>query len=150
MGTQQIVSRCILNIEEIIFGSDFTQRQYFYAVRLAVRRVHKQIPEVPQSLCVSHRLAHSVNVARTLRRVCHIQDITGVRSVLVILTAEQRRRFVQPRGVKRAEVLRQAVQFLVNIRLNQVKNTVGLETVRLFPVLHEPVSAAIHTAPRRF
>lgn len=88
MGTQQIVPRCILNIEEIIFGSDFTQRQYFYAVRLAVRRVHKQIPEVPQSLCVSHRLAHSVDVAGTLRSIGHIQYVSGVRAVLIVFTAK--------------------------------------------------------------
>lgn len=71
-------------------------------------------------------------------------------AVLKISAAEQRRRFIKPGRVKRAEVLRQAVQFLIDVWLNQVKNTVGLEAVRLFPVLHEPVSAAIHTAPRRF
>ncbi|OQV66787.1 hypothetical protein AK51_01715 [Serratia nematodiphila DZ0503SBS1] len=59
-----------------------------------------------------------------------------MRPVLVILTAEQCRRLIQPGGVKRAEVLRQAVQFLIDVRLNQVENAVGLEAVRLFPVLH--------------
>ena len=67
-----------------------------------------------------------------------------MRTVLVILAAEQRRRIIQSGRIKRAEIFRQAVKFLINIRLQQVKHVAGRKLMRLFPVIHKPVNAILH------
>jgi len=41
--------------------------------------------EVTQAFCIAHLLAHPVNVAATLRRIGHIQDVIGVCAALVII-----------------------------------------------------------------
>lgn len=51
MRAQQITLTGFLDVEEIVFGCDFTQRQNLYPVRLAVRRVHEKIAEVAQPFC---------------------------------------------------------------------------------------------------
>lgn len=73
-----------------------------------------------------------------------------MRAVLIILTTEQRCRLIQPSGVKRAELFRQAVQLLINIRLQQLKHAAGRKFVRLFPVIHKPVNAFLQTSAGKF
>ena len=67
-----------------------------------------------------------------------------MRAVLVVLAAKQRGRFIQPGGIERAEIFRQAVQLLVNVRLNQVKHAAGRKLVRLLPVIDKPVFAVLY------
>ena len=44
-----------------------------------------------------------------------------MRRVQIVLATEQRHLFIQPGGVKRTEVVRQAELRLIDIRLQQVK-----------------------------
>ena len=88
MRAKQVVLAGFLDVEEIVFRCDFTQRQNLDPVRLAVRRVHEQVAEVAQAFRVPHRFTHLIDVRAALCRVGHVQDISGVRAVLVILAAE--------------------------------------------------------------
>lgn len=142
MGAEKVVAAGLLNVEEIVFRCHLAERHNLDPVRLAVRREHKQVSEVAQPFRVAHRLAHPVNVAATLRRFGHVEDVPGVGTILVILAAEQRRRLIQPDGVKCAEVFRQAVQLLIDVRLQQVKHAARRKLMRLFPVVHKPVDPA--------
>ena len=74
----------LLDVKEIVFRRDFTQRQNLDPVR----RVHEQVAEVAQTFRVPHRFTHLIDVRATLSRIGHIEDIPGVLAVLVILTAE--------------------------------------------------------------
>jgi len=73
-----------------------------------------------------------------------------VRAVLVILAAEQRRRLIQPGRIERAEVFRQALQLLIDIRLQQMQHAAGRKFVRLFPVIHKPVNAILYAPAGEF
>ena len=53
-------------------------------------------------------------------------------------------------GVKRAEIFRQAVKLLINIRLQQVKHAAGRKFMRFFPVIHKPVNAILNVSAGEF
>ncbi|MNE68103.1 hypothetical protein D3C80_1637490 [compost metagenome] len=67
-------------------------------------------------------------------------------TVLVILPAEQCGGLVQPGRVKGAQIFRQPVNLLVNVRFEQMKDAACCELMRLFPSLHKPVRALFHSA----
>ncbi|KGW89929.1 hypothetical protein Y034_1180 [Burkholderia pseudomallei MSHR449] len=68
-------------------------------------------------------------------------------AVLVILAPEQRRRFVQPRRVQRAQILGQAIDLLIDVRPHELEHAVGLELVPLLPAVHVHEAAEIGLAP---
>lgn len=62
-------------------------------------------------------------------------------AIEIILAAKQRCRLIKQRGRNSGKVFRQALDFLVEVRLHQVKDAAGCELVRLcvHAVLSEPV-----------
>lgn len=96
MRGQQVVTAGLFDIEKIIFGGDLTQRQDLNPVRLSVGRIHKQVAEVADAFCVAHCLSHLLNIAAALRGIRHIQYVTRVRAVLVVLTLVEGCRLIQP------------------------------------------------------
>lgn len=82
------------DVVEIIFRRYFAERQNLDAIG----RVHKKIAEVTNPYGIAHCLPHALDIA-ALRGIDHIEKVNGVRAVLVILAAEQRRSFIQPGGV---------------------------------------------------
>lgn len=76
-----------------------------------------------------HVFAKHFDIVAVLHGIGDVHDVSGMRAVFVILAAEQRGRLIQPGRVKGAEIFRQAVQLLINIRLQQVKHGTGAKGV---------------------
>ena len=75
-------------------------------------------------------MAQVVHVLRVGGGVRHVEDETGVRTVLVVLATEQGGRLIKPGRLQRAQVLRHAVQLLVDVRFHQVKHPALVELQR--------------------
>lgn len=150
MGVQQVGGADLFDVEEIILCRHLAERHNLDTVGLPVRRLEEQVFKVPHAFRVAHRFAQRLNIGIVLRCVGDIHDIARVCAVLIILAAEQRGGLVQPRGVERRQIFRHPIQLLIDIRLQQVKNAVGRERVRLSERLHEPVNARVNAAPGVF
>lgn len=150
VGIEHVGCAHLFNIKKVVFSSDLAQRHDFNPVGLSVRCVEKQVLKIAEPFRAAHRIAHRLNVGAALRRVGHVHDIPRVRPVLVILAAKQRRGFVKPGRVKRAEIFRHPVKLLVDIRLQQVKHRARFKLLRLRKARHPPVNILLHAAPRVF
>ena len=71
-------------------------------------------------------------------------------AVDVVLPTEQRRGLVQQRRLDGADVLGQAVDLLMHVRLDQVKNRPALEFLLGARALHPPVPPVLEAAPHVF
>jgi len=92
---EQVVTAVLPDFKKIVFRRNFAERQDLGAVRLTVRYVHKNIVEVTQPFRVAQSPAASGQRHCCSGRIGHIQDVTCVLPVLIILAAEQRRRLIQ-------------------------------------------------------
>lgn len=90
MHTEQVVACRVLDVKEIILGCHFAERDNFNRVGFAVRRVIKNIPEIPATLRFAHHVAQCRNILFVLRGVGHVHHIARVRAVLKILAAVKR------------------------------------------------------------
>ena len=147
MRGQLIVARDALDVEKLVLGGHVGHRQNLDAVLFAVRRVHEQVAEVARPLAVAHGLVQVIHVLRIRRGIRHVEHETGVRTVLVVLAAEQGGRLVEPGRLQRAQVLRHAVQFLVHVRFHQVEHTALVELVHGLVAVHEIIGIQVDAAP---
>lgn len=60
MRSQYVIAGHVLDVEELIFGRDFANRNDLDPVFLAIGRVHKQVAEIARPFTVLKRLAHRV------------------------------------------------------------------------------------------
>lgn len=68
-------------------------------------------------------------------------------AVLVVATAKQRGGVIQPCRVQRREVFRQAVDFLIDIRLQQVADTARRKLMIHFTGLNKEIAVQRLAAP---
>jgi len=65
-----------------------------------------------------------------------------VATVLVIAPPKERSQFVQPRGIERPDIFRNTVNFLVDVRLHQVKHAIGFACKTHWKAVLCPLSLA--------
>ncbi len=87
-----------------------------------VGRVHKQVTEIARSFGAFHRLADVVHVLLILRVVRHVHGEPCMAAVDVILATEPGGGLDQQGGRDGGQVLRQAVNLLVQVRLHRVED----------------------------
>jgi len=62
-----------------------------------------------------------------------------VRTIEVILAPEQRGRLIEPCRLQRAEIFRQAVDFLMNVWVDQVENRPWCKLMLLLPAAYKKI-----------
>lgn len=122
---QHVIAGHTLDPGELISDRHLTDRDHLQAVLLPIGRVHEQVLEIARPARLPQRVAQRVHVQALGLGVGHVEDVAGVRTVVVILPAEQRGRLVQQRGLYGWHPLRQAADLLISICLSQLEHLTG-------------------------
>ncbi|GEE73393.1 hypothetical protein EC142370_04755 [Escherichia coli O145:H34] len=144
MRIKQVSGAGFFDIKKIVLRCHFTERDNFNTVGFSLWGVEKQVFKVVAAFRLHHVFAKHFDIVAILHGIGDVHDVSGMCAIFVILAAEQRGRLIQPGRVKGAEIFRQAVQLLINIRLQQVKHGAGREGCRLVEGRHPPVNILLH------
>lgn len=135
-----VVAGDVLDLLQLVFGLKVAHRDDLNGVLFAVGDVDEHRAEVTHTLARADLFAQVVFVFFRQIRVVGVEDVARVCAVAVVAAAEQGRGFVEQQRLQPAEVVRYAVNGLLDVVVHDVGDLVLVKVDELVVCLQHAVT----------